>query len=131
MPPRLSTGSRRLVHVARYEEERHDEGDDRERERDEEDRSPLELGRASAPATSGPSAAIAPPSADQSAIDFVRPGPDHSAVIRASVVGYAIPAASPPPTRATKSTSSDGAKAASSDMGIASAVPRMSIILRP
>ena len=85
----------------------------------------------SAPETSGPSAAIAPPSADQSAIDFVRPGPNHNAVIRASVVGYAIPAASPPPTRATNSTSSDGAKAASSDMGIASAVPRTSIIFRP
>ena len=85
----------------------------------------------SAPATSGPRAAIAPPSADQSAIDFVRPGPDQSAVISASVVGYAMPAASPPPTRATKSTSSDGAYAASSDIGIASAVPRTSISLRP
>jgi hypothetical protein len=41
----------------------------------------------SAPERSGPSAAIAPPSADQSAMDFVRAGPDHSAVIRASVVG--------------------------------------------
>ena len=30
---------------------------------------------------------MAPPSADQSAIDFVRAGPDHSAVISASVVG--------------------------------------------
>ena len=39
------------------------------------------------PATSGPSAEIAPPSADQRAIDFVRPGPLHSAVISASVVG--------------------------------------------
>ena len=28
-----------------------------------------------------------PPSADQSAIDFVRAGPDHNAVISASVVG--------------------------------------------
>ena len=63
----------------------------------------------SAPATSGPSDAMAPPRADHSAIDFVRPGPDQSAVISASVVGYAIPAASPPPTRATKSTSSEGA----------------------
>ena len=39
------------------------------------------------PDTSGPSAAIAPPSADHSAIDRVRAGPDHSAAIRASVVG--------------------------------------------
>ena len=40
-----------------------------------------------APESSGPSAAMAPPSADQSAIDLVRAGPDHSAVISASVVG--------------------------------------------
>ena len=84
-----------------------------------------------APAASGPSAAIAPPRADHSAIDFVRDGPDQSAVISASVVGYAIPAASPPPTRATNSTSSEGAYAANSDIGIARAVPRTSIILRP
>jgi hypothetical protein len=63
----------------------------------------------SAPETSGPRAAIAPPSADQSAIAFVRPGPNHSAVMSASVVGYAIPAARPPPTRAAKRTSSEGA----------------------
>ena len=41
----------------------------------------------SAPETNGPSEAIAPPSADHSAIDFVRPGPDHNAAISASVVG--------------------------------------------
>ena len=40
-----------------------------------------------APEMSGPSSAIPPPRADQSAIDFVRPGPDHNAVINASVVG--------------------------------------------
>src|SRR6476661_4613692 len=39
------------------------------------------------PATSGPRDAMAPPRADHSAIDLVRPGPDHSAVIRARVVG--------------------------------------------
>ena len=61
------------------------------------------------PESSGPRAAIAPPIPDQSAIDLVRPGPDQSAVINASVVGNAIPAARPPPTRATKSTSSDHA----------------------
>ena len=43
------------------------------------------------------------------AIDFVRGCPDHSAVISANVVGYAIPADNPPATRARKSTSSDGA----------------------
>ncbi len=39
------------------------------------------------PLTSGPSAAKPPPIADQSAIDFVRARPDHSAVMSASVVG--------------------------------------------
>ncbi len=61
------------------------------------------------PAISGPSAAMPPPIADQSAIDFVRAGPDHRAAMSASVVGYAIPAESPPMTRAMKRTSSDGA----------------------
>src|SRR6266508_2132081 len=41
----------------------------------------------SQPATSGPREEIAPPMADQSAIDLVRAGPDHSAAIRAKVVG--------------------------------------------
>src|SRR3954470_21272961 len=85
----------------------------------------------SAPATSGPSDAMAPPSADQSAIDFVRPGPDHSAAISASVVGYAIPADRPPMTRATNSTPSVGANAASRHAGTDSARPRSSISLRP
>jgi hypothetical protein len=39
------------------------------------------------PAHTGPSALIAAPRPDHSAIDFVRRGPDHSAVISASVVG--------------------------------------------
>ena len=72
----------------------------------------------SKPDSSGPSAEIAPPSADHRAIDFVRAGPDHSAVISASVVGYAMPAASPPSTRATTSTVSEGAHAASRQAGI-------------
>ena len=41
----------------------------------------------SSPARTGPSMAVPPPSADHRAIDRVRAGPDHSAVIRASVVG--------------------------------------------
>ena len=41
----------------------------------------------SAPDSSGPSAEIAPPRPDHSAIERVRAGPDHSAVINASVVG--------------------------------------------
>ena len=85
----------------------------------------------SAPESSGPSAEIAPPSPDQSAIDFVRAGPDQSAVISASVVGKAMPAASPPRTRAAKRTSIDGANAASRQAGIASAVPSRSSSLRP
>ena len=60
---------------------------------------------------------------DHSAIAFVRPGPDQSAVIRASVVGYAMPAESPPRRRARKRTSSVGAQAASRQAGIDSAMP--------
>src|SRR4051794_41178704 len=85
----------------------------------------------SAPATSGPSDAIAPPSADHSAIDFVRPGPDHSAAISASVVGYAIPADKPPSTRAPNSTSSLGANAASRHAGTDSPMPSSNSSLRP
>ncbi len=48
---------------------------------------PHQNSSSSAPAVSGPSEEIAPPRADQRAIDFVRAGPDHSAVISASVVG--------------------------------------------
>ena len=39
------------------------------------------------PAIIGPSAVTAPPIPDHSAMALVRAGPDHSAVIRASVVG--------------------------------------------
>jgi hypothetical protein len=41
---------------------------------------------------------MAPPRPDQSAMERVRAGPDHSAVIRPGVVGKAIPADSPPST---------------------------------
>ena len=68
---------------------------------------------------------------DQRAIDFVRPGPAQRAVIKASVVGNAMPAESPPSTRAPKRTSSEGAQAASRQAGIERAMPRMSISLRP
>jgi hypothetical protein len=74
---------------------------------------------------------MAPPRPDQSAIAFVRPAPTQSAVISESVVGNAIPAASPPSTRAPKSTSTEGAKAASSEAGIASDVPTTSSSFRP
>ena len=83
------------------------------------------------PARNGPSDAMAAPSPDQSAIDRVRPRPDHNAVINASVVGNAMPAARPPPTRAATSTPVDGAHAASSEKGTASAVPATSSSLRP
>ncbi len=85
----------------------------------------------SAPEISGPSAEIAPPMPDQSAIARVRAGPDHSAVISASVVGNAMPAASPPSTRAANSTSTDGASAASSPAGIDSPMPSSTISFRP
>ncbi len=49
-----------------------------------------------APASSGPAAEIAPPRPDHKAIERVRAGPDHRAVISASVVGKAMPAARPP-----------------------------------
>ena len=74
---------------------------------------------------------MAPPRPDQSAIDFVRSGPDHKAVMSASVVGNAIPAARPPPNLAMNNTMSVGAHAARRLIGIASAVPITSIALRP
>ena len=83
------------------------------------------------PDTSGPSAAIAPPRADQRAMDRVRFWPDHSAVMRASVVGNAIPAARPPTTRAPTRNQMSGAHAASMEAGMAIAVPMRSSSLRP
>jgi hypothetical protein len=85
----------------------------------------------SAPASSGPSEEIAPPMPDHSAIERVRAGPDHSAVISARVVGYAMPAESPPSRRAASSTPIDGASAASRLAGIESPMPSSSISLRP
>ena len=85
----------------------------------------------SAPAASGPSDEIAAPSADQSAIEWVRAGPDQSAVINARVVGKAIPAETPPTSRATNRTSTEGANAATRQAGIESPTPRISSRLRP
>ena len=84
-----------------------------------------------APEISGPSEAIAPPIADQRAIERVRAAPDQSAVISASVVGKAMPAEMPPSTRAAKRIPIEGAKAASREAGIESPMPSSSIILRP
>src|SRR5262249_25417331 len=61
------------------------------------------------PATRGPSADSPPPIADHKAIAFVRAGPAHSAVMSASVVGYAMPAEMPPTMRAKMRKVSDGA----------------------
>ena len=61
------------------------------------------------PARNGPRAATDPPTADHRAMACVRRGPVHSAVISASVVGKAIPAATPPSTRATMRTPTSGA----------------------
>ena len=74
---------------------------------------------------------IAPPIADHSAIDRVRCGPDQSAVMRASVVGYAMPAAMPPTMRAMMSTVTVGANAARRAAGSDRTTPMTSIILRP
>src|SRR6185295_15032666 len=83
------------------------------------------------PHQNGPSEAIAPPSADHRAIERVRAGPDHRAVMSASVVGYAMPADTPPRMRARTRTLSVGAYAASRLAGIDRAMPRTSISLRP
>ena len=83
------------------------------------------------PAARGPSAEIAPPMADHRAIAFVRPAPVQSAAIKASVVGYAMPAESPPRMRAPISTSTDGAHAAIRQAGTERTTPMTSIILRP
>ena len=74
---------------------------------------------------------IAPPIADHNAIERVRAGPDHSAVINASVVGYAMPAERPPRTRARNSTPSVGANAARRQAGTDRLTPRINISLRP
>jgi hypothetical protein len=83
------------------------------------------------PESSGPREAIAPPMPDHNAIERVRAGPDHSAVISASVVGYAIPADTPPRMRAITKIVSLGEYAARRQVGTESIAPRISIILRP
>ena len=87
IPPRLSTGSVVSLTWLGTKRNGHHERDDRERERDQEDRSPVELLEQRARRRAARARRCAPPSADQSAIDFVRAGPDQSAVISASVVG--------------------------------------------
>ena len=85
IPPRLSTGS--VVSLTWLGTKRSGQKrDDRERERDQEHRAPAEVleQRAREQRAERGDCASEP---DQSAIDFVRAGPDHSAVIRASVVG--------------------------------------------
>ena len=105
MPPRLSTGSVALVDVRRDEAQRQHERDHGERQRDQEDRAPPEVLEQERRRASGPSAAIAPPSADHSAIDLraARPRPQRGDQRERRRVGHAgrEPAAEP---RATKST---------------------------
>ena len=120
----------RLVHVAGDELQGHDQRHDRERQRDEEHRAPPEVLEERARdqrAERRDAAADRRPGA----IDLVRDCPDQSAVMSASVVGKAMPAESPPRTRAAASTSSVGAYAASRHAGIDSSTPPISIILRP
>ena len=84
----------RLVDVARHEPDRQDERDDRERQRDEEHRAPPEVLEQRAGEQRAERRRSRRRCADHSAIDFVRGCPDHSAVMSASVVGYAMPAES-------------------------------------
>ena len=77
----------RLVDVGGNERQRHHQGDDGQRQRDEEHRSPPEVLQEGAGDRAGRATEMPPPNADQSAMDFVRAGPDHNAVISASVVG--------------------------------------------
>ncbi len=83
------------------------------------------------PEIMGPRAAMAAPIPDHRAMALVRFCPDHRAVIRASVVGKAIPAAKPPMIRAKIRISMEGAKPAMMEEGMASRVPRISIIFLP
>ena len=59
----------------------------RERQGDQEDRAPPEVLEQGARDAAGRARRSRRRGADHSAIDFVRAGPDHSAVISASVVG--------------------------------------------
>ena len=83
------------------------------------------------PEQSGPSARSRRRSQPTARSRFVRAAPDHSAVISASVVGYAMPAASPPRMRATIRTYSFGAHAARQSAGIVSSIPPISSSFRP
>ena len=88
-----------------------------ERQRDEEHRAPpevLEQRAGDQRAERGDGAAECRPQRDRLAC---APGPDHSAVMSASVVGYAMPAERPPTSRATNSTTSVGAHAATRHAG--------------
>ena len=85
----------------------------------------------SRPPSTGPNTANPPPMPDQVAIAFVRDPPRNNALMMDSVVGYNIPAATPPAKRAPISTVAFGAHAATIDVGIDSAAPRMRARLRP
>src|SRR5208337_224130 len=97
-------GIARLVDVARHEDKRHRKGDHDDGQSDQEHRAPPEMLEQRA-RLGGPSRAVAPPMPDHSAIALVRAGPDQSAVISSSVVGKAMPAATPPSKRAATSSS--------------------------
>ena len=92
----------------RDETDGHDERDDRERQRDQEDRAPPEVLEQQRPRTAARAPRSRPRSPTTARSTSSAAGPDHSAVISARVVGYAMPADSPPPRRATNRTSSLG-----------------------
>ena len=85
----------------------------------------------SAPASRGDIADIAAPSADHNAIARVRAVPNHNAEISASVVGYAMPAAKPPSSRDSASTSTFGARADITAAGMPAIKPMSNMFLRP
>ena len=84
------------------------------------------------PATMDPATLAMPLTPDHSAIAPVRAVPSRQrAVMRESVVGYAMPAASPVATRATIRNSTEGASADIRLATIVSTSPSMSSCLRP
>ena len=82
MPPRLSTGSTVSLTCAGTSSDRQHERDDGQRQRDEEHRTPPEVLEQRARRPAGRARRSRRRCADHSAMDLVRPGPDHSAVIK-------------------------------------------------
>ena len=87
--------------------------------------------RRSAPATSGPSDAIAPPLPDQTAIDLVRAGPDQSAVIERESCGVSHSCGDTPEQTGGEQDLVAGGVRSEQAGRIASDTPNSNSILRP